>query len=566
MAVVSVSGGQTTLIPGQILQGQILPAAADGLSAGLLAIGTAQSGTVVVQAKGASADLAGQAQTVTVQVVAGPDGTVSLRLLAVDGQAVGRGLPGAPSLPGLINPLQIDTGAAGQSGTAAPALQPSSADPGAAATEMPSPGPRADVPQGFVATVIRSATDAGTAVLPSLPGGRTVSLPSPLAVGTTLTLRIRDVIAAPAPTVPSPPESPGEISPAGQSVQAQPALAEGAAGDIPDGAAVPRPGQSPPLADELPAAASIPDGESVPSPSSASPAPALAGRVTTLVAGQRAVVETVAGTLSMPASPALKLQSLVLFDMVGQPSPPDPTAQTGGGWSQPGPQMAQSLGEALAVLASAGQEADAQRLLAAIPQLDARLAASMSVFLKAVDKGSSRELFDERDALTEVLGKAGKKSVAERLTQALEGVEKEAEEPVADGQWRAFTMPLWNPFQGEVDPIRLYVRQQIASAQDQGSGQGGKEPGQEHRFVVDVTLSRLGRLQMDGLVLRADKRFDLILRMEQPFTAEMRRDIAQLFTLTTEAVGVKGGVSFQGGRFLSFPPGQTKAPPTAITI
>jgi hypothetical protein len=119
-----------------------------------------------------------------------------------------------------------------------------------------------------------------------------------------------------------------------------------------------------------------------------------------------------------------------------------------------------------------------------------------------------------------------------------------------------------------VDTIRLDVRQPVDPDQDRaGSGRGGKDQGQEHRFVVDLDLSRLGRLQMDGLVQRADKRFDLILRMETPFSSEMRRDITQLFIGTIEAIGIKGGVTFQGGgRFLSFPPSQASAPPTAITI
>ncbi len=67
------------------------------------------------------------------------------------------------------------------------------------------------------------------------------------------------------------------------------------------------------------------------------------------------------------------------------------------------------------------------------------------------------------------------------------------------------------------------------------------------RFVVDVELSRLGRMQLDGFVRGGDKRFDLIVRTEKPLPPWMRDDIREIFAEASALTGLKGGTSFQVG-------------------
>ena len=66
-----------------------------------------------------------------------------------------------------------------------------------------------------------------------------------------------------------------------------------------------------------------------------------------------------------------------------------------------------------------------------------------------------------------------------------------------------------------------------------------------HRFLIDMDLSRMGRLQLDGLV--HDSRFDLTIRSPAAFPEPMRQDLRTLFRDASNAVGLHGGLMFQAG-------------------
>lgn len=99
------------------------------------------------------------------------------------------------------------------------------------------------------------------------------------------------------------------------------------------------------------------------------------------------------------------------------------------------------------------------------------------------------------------------------------------------GDWRVFVLPL---FDGPtIRPVRLYLRR---------SARGDARPDDGTRFVLDVTMSRMGALQLDGLVRQ--QRFDLVLRSHRAITAEMRHDITAVFHNATSAAGLAGDIIF----------------------
>jgi len=101
------------------------------------------------------------------------------------------------------------------------------------------------------------------------------------------------------------------------------------------------------------------------------------------------------------------------------------------------------------------------------------------------------------------------------------------------------TMPLLN---GDVvEPIRLFMRR--PEPDDGEGGAGGGDRGL--RFVVDVSLSALGRLQIDGLMRRSMKRLDVLVRTAQPLPGDMRQTIARIFADCCSASGVSGEAGFQ---------------------
>src|SRR6185369_10431533 len=106
------------------------------------------------------------------------------------------------------------------------------------------------------------------------------------------------------------------------------------------------------------------------------------------------------------------------------------------------------------------------------------------------------------------------------------------------GAWRAHTIPFSNA--GAIEPIRLFLHQ---TNPDDGNDGGKKAGGQPTRFLLDLDLSRLGRVQLDGFA--QPPRFDLILRTETPLAEPTRLEILQLFANVTSARGLTGSLAFQ---------------------
>ena len=65
------------------------------------------------------------------------------------------------------------------------------------------------------------------------------------------------------------------------------------------------------------------------------------------------------------------------------------------------------------------------------------------------------------------------------------------------------------------------------------------------RFIVDLTLSRLGRLQLDGFVRKKRKQLDLIVRSQKTLPRIIRIDIGKIFTNFSEISNIKGQLTFQ---------------------
>lgn len=448
----------------------------------------------------------------TLQMMGGGEGgqwfltAINGRPLAGTMLAGGASMAGLPTLPG--GPLAPGQGggfAAGKAGLAAPGL----ATPTAGQVTPPLPGQATATPLGLTATVIRPAQrpEAGAPV-PAFAG-----LPPDLPAGTRLTVRINGIF----PPMATPD---GPIPPSSASQAATPAMpVTTSCGPPPPGAAL----------------------------------PVLPGTVIAHPPGGHAVVQTAIGTLAVPTHADLPAGTQLALDVVGAPLPPPPAAAarpeglTPQGWP--------ALSETLDVLTNANQPQALEQLLRVIPQADTRLAASMVAFTGALRSGDTKALLP--DSSVRGLEKAGKKDLAARLKGDLEALAEETSRPVGNGDWRVYPLPLLGG--GFIEPVRLFVRK---AGDDEGGGRGG-ECGNDHRFVVDLNLTRLGRLQLDGLVRREDKLFDLIIRTGEAMSADMRRDILGIFAEASELVGTKGTVSFQaGGRWIDLPP----APPAPTRL
>ncbi len=193
-----------------------------------------------------------------------------------------------------------------------------------------------------------------------------------------------------------------------------------------------------------------------------------------------------------------------------------------------------ALREAISVLSAADPALATQFVRSVLPQANTQLAATLLFFLSATRGGDIRGWVGDRVAAR--LDDAGRADLVPRLSAEL-AAPRAMPEPTA-GEWRSQTIPLYQDT--DIGGLVLHVR----AAGDEGGANGTAEEN-GRRFLIEMDLSRMGPLQLDGLV-RA-KRLDLTVRSQAAFPEAMRQDMRALFRDASETVGLQGGLTFQAG-------------------
>lgn len=253
------------------------------------------------------------------------------------------------------------------------------------------------------------------------------------------------------------------------------------------------------------------------------------------------------GTLAEGAKVSFRLDSLPLAPLEMDDGL---EALQGLGRERVGTGALRDLTDALRHLAQADPARLAQVAQNALPQPGAKLSNQMLFFLSALKGGNVRGLFG--DASMRIL-ETERPDLAQRLGSDFQTMARLADEP-QQGDWRLALIPLWNG--EELDQLRLFWRHG-------GGGEGGEDDGEETRFVLDVELSRLGHLQIDGLVKAKRHHLDLIVRSDQPLPQDMRAEIAEIFDAARDTAGLGGQVGFQAkpANFIAVPEPSADAPP-----
>lgn len=195
-----------------------------------------------------------------------------------------------------------------------------------------------------------------------------------------------------------------------------------------------------------------------------------------------------------------------------------------------------ALDEALSLLGGGAAQA-AQALAQTIPTATARLAPTTLFFLAALRMGSIESWLGENTLQS--IRSGGRKDVAERLAQDFGRIAAQSKTLIA-GEWRAITMPLMQQDQ-HISMIQFFVRPQ--QDDDDTSGSETATAKKMTRFILNLQLSRMGDMQLDGLLHQ--KRFDLILRSEDRLPGDIRQELMQRFAAGLEQTGMEGGISFQ---------------------
>ncbi len=270
---------------------------------------------------------------------------------------------------------------------------------------------------------------------------------------------------------------------------------------------------------------------------SLAPGTPLPGTVTGQQGVTHLLVQTPVGTVSIPTKEPFQVGTQLQFEIV-RLTPTTVGAQSGSSLTSthglPVTDEAwPALDETLSTLRDAAPGAQTQVLQSSLPRADAQLTTNMLFFIAALRGGDVRGWLGDGPA--RILERI-RPDLAGRLRDDLGQMTRVTDDPNT-GDWRLFAMPFLND--GDLERVRLLLREDAPEDDDDPEGKGGS------RFVIDLNLSRLGHLQLDGLVGNGGKRLDLVVRSDEPLEGRMRQDIRGLYAEALELTGIDGSVGFQ---------------------
>ncbi len=201
-------------------------------------------------------------------------------------------------------------------------------------------------------------------------------------------------------------------------------------------------------------------------------------------------------------------------------------------WSTTWPALQETM-DALGML---GGMPNAQAIQDSIPSPTPRLAPTALFFLAALRSGAVESWLGE--GTLQSLRQAGKSSLADRLTGDFGRISAQSKEPLS-GEWRAISMPMMHD--GEIGQMQFYIRRQ--QQDDTPEKEDDMRAAPPTRFILNLHLSRMGDMQLDGLLRK--KTFDLILRSADALPESMRRELMGSFAKGLKQAEMEGGISFQ---------------------
>lgn len=195
------------------------------------------------------------------------------------------------------------------------------------------------------------------------------------------------------------------------------------------------------------------------------------------------------------------------------------------------------LGPALAQL-MASDPSIARELMTQLPVVGHRFTSGLLFFLAAVKSGDRRGAFSALE-----MGRMENTApgLLSQFNRDIRELHQAFVNPPFD-EWRPVHLPL--VFGSQVETARLYVRREP----DESAAKAEKISG-GNRFLLDLQLSELGDMQLDGFVRHGErgKSLELFLRSAKPLDANISQDIRGLFVNATEATGMAGNIVFQQG-------------------
>jgi hypothetical protein len=208
---------------------------------------------------------------------------------------------------------------------------------------------------------------------------------------------------------------------------------------------------------------------------------------------------------------------------VQQPGTREPVMRIMGDW--------QNLRQAMNVIAVQDPVLAQSVLSTVLPQANSQMSSSLLFFMAALQLGSvDKWLGQDFKTALEASGRTA-------LLRALEddfGTFSRLQNESGGQDWKSLNFPFFDGH--NLRQIRMFHRQN--HQQD-----GTEDDDDTTRFVIELSLSRSGPIQLDGIFV--PKRFDLVIRSEQEISSPMRHHILSLFTENMEISGMNGQLVFK---------------------
>lgn len=167
------------------------------------------------------------------------------------------------------------------------------------------------------------------------------------------------------------------------------------------------------------------------------------------------------------------------------------------------------------------------------PSAPAQMASSVLFFLVAVRSGDASGWLG--DKAVQALKKAGKGDVITRLSNEFSALNRS---DAGAGDWRVMALPM--AWQEQIHKVSVSYRKEDARSEDEA------HKGSQTRFVMDLRLSAMGKVQLDALFHSWAKRLDLIVRTEGNFSEAARQHMREVYKNALDETGVSGELSFVG--------------------
>ncbi|MBN8543142.1 MAG: hypothetical protein J0M34_02650 [Alphaproteobacteria bacterium] len=170
-----------------------------------------------------------------------------------------------------------------------------------------------------------------------------------------------------------------------------------------------------------------------------------------------------------------------------------------------------------------------------LPKPHVKLTNEMLFLFSAIKSGNPEQWFGKR--AIEILDMSSPE-ILKRLSREFAQLQQVFSDAIP--QWMSVVMPFYS--EAQIQHIRMFFKHEDESGKKASQGGG-------QRFLIEVDLSHLGELQLDGFVKKADagKHFDLVIRSARHLPQEVEQQIRVIFENALQTTGYKGYMHFQQG-------------------